>query len=427
MTVGHRSHPNQAQSVANTMQYFANIPGQSAHGKSPYNNNKFDEQTVPHALYQSPENTYKDMQPDYQVDPLAYNSQNYYSQNYSYNTNFMAYPMFQPINYDTTSALLGNEHLAQRQNSIPNGSLEQFLDNSSFDYEQVLQNLDLTQYENPESFCLEDYADLEQVNEGMNFDVAVKQEKADGDNTDGKNLEEMENVLNNNILSTNNPMINVVSSDLPLGNVRDNTVNLANDQTLDEQNLMEILELYSSPNSVEWQSQSNYLPNQIPVSGETVVKAEPNTNTHNSCDFVLDASPLSNSTEEGLQSIGVPDEELIQMPVSRFNELILSLTPELSNLAKDVRRRGKNKQAARLCRKRKIDNISSLEDTLSQLQKQKSKLLEERREIVAETEEIKSSIDMICEMLMKGLNEQNIGSELSLLHHSNGQTLLVQK
>jgi nuclear factor erythroid 2-related factor 1/3 len=319
----------------------------------------------------------------------------------------------------------GNEHATLRQNSIPHGSLDQFL--PEFDYQQVLENLDLTPYEIPEQFCLEDYANLEQVNNGeMNFDVAVKQEKTDCDNLDGKNLEELENVLNNNILNGNNPMVNVVTTDSPVRNAGGNTTINTNDQTLDEQNLLEILEMYSSPNSVEWQSPSNYLPsgNQM-VAGETVVKTEPNTN---SCDFVLPSSPFSDNIDEGLSAIGLPEEELIQMPVSRFNELVLSLTPELSNLAKDIRRRGKNKQAARLCRKRKIDNISALEETLAQMQEKKSRLLDEKKEIVAETEELKSNIDMICEMLMKGLNEQNIGlSELSLLHHSSGQTLLVQK
>ncbi|CAB4007393.1 Nuclear factor erythroid 2-related factor 1 [Paramuricea clavata] len=422
MTVGIRSHPYQAQNAANMLQF-----GNMSAGKSPY---VVDEQTVPQALYQPQMNSYKDFQPDFQnMDPLAYN-QLYNSQSYpSYNTNFMAYPtIYQPDYNNTSSAMQGNEHATLRQNSFPHGSLDQFL--PEFDYQQVLENLDLTPYENPELFCLEDYANLEQVNEGVNFDGAVKQEKADCDNTDCKNLEELENVLNNNILNANNTMVNVVTTDSPVSNIGgiNNTVNInsTNDQTLDEQNLFDILEMYSSSDSVQWQSTSNYLPtgNQM-VAGETIVKTEPNTN---SCDFLLPGSPVSINTDEGLSAIGIPDEELIQMPVSRFNDLLLSLTPEQSNIAKDIRRKGKNKQAARLCRKRKIDNISALEGTLTQMEDEKSRLLNEQKEIIAETEELKSNIEMICEVLMKGLNGQNIAlSELSLVHHSNGQTLVVQK
>ena len=427
MTVGIRRHPYQAHNaVSSAYQYnFATGPDQFV-GKSPYRDQQLiDEQTVPQALYQPQMDSYKDLQQDFQgVDPLAYNAW-YNSQNYPmYNTNITAYPTFYQAEYDE-SAMQSNANTPLRQNSIPYASLDQFL--PEFDYQQVLENLDLTAYDNPEAFCLEDYADLEQVNEGMNFDVAVKQEKADCDQIDGKNLEEMENVLNNNILSTENAAVNVVTTDSPVSNIGDNntvTIDNTNEQTLEDQNLMEILELYSPQNSVEWRPSSNYLPNgnQI-LAGETVVKTEPATNT---CEYP--ASPFSNHTDEGLSAIGVPDEELVQMPVSRFNELILSLTPEQSNLAKDIRRRGKNKQAARLCRKRKLDNISALSDTLTKMQEEKCRLLSEQNEIVAETKELKSSIDMICEMLMKGLNEQNTGlSELSLLHHSNGQTLLVQK
>ena len=424
MTVGIRGHPNQAHNVVSSaLQYnnFASVPDHFV-GKSPYGDYQLiDEQTVPQALYRPQMDSYKDLQPDLQgMDPLAYNS--WYSQNYPMynNMNITAYPSLYQPEYNE-SAMQSNT--PQRQNSIPYPSLDQFL--PEFDYQQVLENLDLTAYDNPEAFCLEDYANLEQVNEGMNFDVAVKEEKANCDQIDGKNLEEMENVLNNNILNPDNAAVNVVTTDSPASNTGDhNTVNINNtsEQTLNDQNLMEILALYSSPNSVEW------LPNYSPsgtqiVANETVVKTEPATNN---CEYP--ASPFSNHTDEGLSAIGIPDEELVQMPVSRFNELILSLTTEQSNLAKDIRRRGKNKQAARLCRKRKLDNISALSDTLTKMQEEKCKLLSEQKEIVAETKELKSSIDMICEMLVKGLNEQNLGlSELSLLHHSNGQTLLLQK
>lgn len=399
MTVGIRSHPYQSQQMATNVLQFANLPGRSV-GKSPF---VYDEQTVPQALHQPQMSSYKDLLPEQDMDPMAYNAW-FNSQSYPlFNTNVMAYPSLYQSNYnDASSTMQGNEHGTMRQNSLPNASLDQFL--PEFDYQQVLENLDLTQYEN-ESFCLEDYANLEQVNEDVSVNVAIKHEKSGCDITDGKNLEELENVLNNNILNTNNRVANNVVTESPVSdaggsNIPKNT----NDHTLNEQNLMEILDMYSSPDS-EWQS-SHYLQNgnQMAASDQTVVKTEQSTN---SCDFLQPVSPISDHSDEGLHSIGIQDEELIQMPVSRFNELVLSLPPEQSNLAKDIRRRGKNKQAARLCRKRKIDTISALEQTITQMQDEKSKLLNEQKDILEEIAELKSNIDTMCEMLVKGLNGQN--------------------
>jgi hypothetical protein len=67
--------------------------------------------------------------------------------------------------------------------------------------------------------------------------------------------------------------------------------------------------------------------------------------------------------------------QVVESNAEEFNELLKensSLTQEQINLIKDIRRRGKNKVAAQICRKRKIDSIDSLKEDVEQLNEMKS-------------------------------------------------------
>jgi hypothetical protein len=67
--------------------------------------------------------------------------------------------------------------------------------------------------------------------------------------------------------------------------------------------------------------------------------------------------------------------QVVESNAEEFNELLKdngSLTQEQLNLIKDIRRRGKNKVAAQICRKRKIDSIDSLKEDVEQLNEMKS-------------------------------------------------------
>ena len=67
--------------------------------------------------------------------------------------------------------------------------------------------------------------------------------------------------------------------------------------------------------------------------------------------------------------------QVVESNADEFNELLKdnsSLTQEQINLIKDIRRRGKNKVAAQICRKRKIDSIDSLKEDVEQLTEMKS-------------------------------------------------------
>ena len=63
------------------------------------------------------------------------------------------------------------------------------------------------------------------------------------------------------------------------------------------------------------------------------------------------------------------------------------------------------------------------------MEEAKNRLLEERKQIVSETDELKRKMDSICEILIKGLNSENVisSSDISVLHHSKGHTLLVRE
>ena len=70
--------------------------------------------------------------------------------------------------------------------------------------------------------------------------------------------------------------------------------------------------------------------------------------------------------------MGLPIQvkDIIDLPMDEFNDLLSKheLTEEQLTLCRDIRRRGKNKVAARNCRKRKMDTIEELQSQVDQVQ-----------------------------------------------------------
>lgn len=120
----------------------------------------------------------------------------------------------------------------------------------------------------------------------------------------------------------------------------------------------------------------------------------------------------------------VSEERLIDMSVNDFNELVEKLTEEDAQYARDIRRRGKNKEAARLCRKRKMEAISGLDDELGSLQAQRAKVLEERKKLQEETNLWKNKLSELEGFVFKSLRDDNgqplSSTEYSLFQGSNG-------
>ena len=61
--------------------------------------------------------------------------------------------------------------------------------------------------------------------------------------------------------------------------------------------------------------------------------------------------------------------DIVNSPVDTFNEMLTrpGLSPEQIKVCHDIRRRGKNKVAARNCRKRKMDTIEELQHQVDQV------------------------------------------------------------
>lgn len=72
-------------------------------------------------------------------------------------------------------------------------------------------------------------------------------------------------------------------------------------------------------------------------------------------------------------------QQIVDTNADEFNDLIreYALSNEQITVAKDIRRRGKNKVAAQICRKRKLDSIDTLKDNVQQLEQRKSILCAE--------------------------------------------------
>lgn len=395
------------------------------HGHGDYSG---DEQTVPKSYRLQNNNN---LQQDNMQDPLTSYGQWLNNSTYPLNHNIAVYPSLQyGLDNATPAAQSSNVPSVARQISIPIGteSLEQYINNNSsldYEYDQVFDNLDCTEYGNMAGFSLEDCVNLEKLHfpedDNLNFEVTVKQEKPDNNG----NIDKLNMMINNAEMNPNNNTEWSMYNNYP-ENVTVPTVTRS-DQTVeelpDDVNFSNFMDgFYPTP-------QTDSLRQPLIESEEVIVKADPDEMVKSQCGEMVFQQQQNDSSVGASPSLPLTDAELIEMPVSRFNEFVTSLTPEQCNLAKDIRRRGKNKKAARLCRKRKIDNISSLEGGLTDMEEKKNKLLGERKQIVSETNELKRKIDSICEILIKGLNGENAisSSDISVLHHSKGHTLLVRE
>ena len=81
-------------------------------------------------------------------------------------------------------------------------------------------------------------------------------------------------------------------------------------------------------------------------------------------------------------------EELVEMDIDRFNCVISRLDRRKQTLLKEIRKKGKNKYAARNCRKRKLDIIEGLDTNVDSLEKRREMLLAEQKLLLEETRQV---------------------------------------
>jgi len=121
--------------------------------------------------------------------------------------------------------------------------------------------------------------------------------------------------------------------------------------------------------------------------------------------------------------------DLVEMPVEKFNEVIKQLDEVRQHIAKDERRKGKNKLAARHCRKRKMDVIENLDSGVNILEQKRQELLKERQRILDETRQIKLKTEWLNDYIFKHIKDSNglpyNENDYSLKYTADGNVYVV--
>lgn len=124
-------------------------------------------------------------------------------------------------------------------------------------------------------------------------------------------------------------------------------------------------------------------------------------------------------------------DDIINSKIEDFNDIITLLEPLRQHVAKEIRRKGKNKLAARNCRKRKIDAIDSLGVGVNELEQQKQMLLDERLQIQLERDEIVRKTEFLYEHIFKNLRDERgrpySKDNFALTYTADGTVYLVPK
>ena len=118
--------------------------------------------------------------------------------------------------------------------------------------------------------------------------------------------------------------------------------------------------------------------------------------------------------------------DIINSPVDVFNDMLTKpgLSSDQVKLCHDIRRRGKNKVAARNCRKRKMDTIEELQSQVDQVQniqipetqltckifqsqvrRRREELLRAREQLEAERARWSSKLSYLEETVMAGIGK----------------------
>ncbi|EDO33972.1 predicted protein, partial [Nematostella vectensis] len=126
--------------------------------------------------------------------------------------------------------------------------------------------------------------------------------------------------------------------------------------------------------------------------------------------------------------IGVSEEKIVEMSVAEFTTFLEKLSDAQAKYVRDVRRRGKNKEAARICRKRKMDAIETLDDEITRLKQQRQSMFDERKDLQQETAELKRKISELESSLFSSFRDDNgrplSSEEYSLFQGSDGAVFL---
>ncbi|XP_045783455.1 segmentation protein cap'n'collar-like isoform X3 [Maniola jurtina] len=139
--------------------------------------------------------------------------------------------------------------------------------------------------------------------------------------------------------------------------------------------------------------------------------------------------------EKRAKALGIPLEvqDIINLPMDEFNERLSKhdLSEAQLSLIRDIRRRGKNKVAAQNCRKRKLDQITSLADEVRTVRDRKARTQRDHHSLLAERQRVKERFAALYRHVFQNLRDQDgrplSSAQYSLQQAADGNVVLVPK
>lgn len=126
----------------------------------------------------------------------------------------------------------------------------------------------------------------------------------------------------------------------------------------------------------------------------------------------------------GASRFPASEDEIVDMSISEFSNFLETLSEPDAQKARDIRRRGKNKVAARLCRKRKIDVVSDIEGDIESLRKKKEEIIKQRQKLLAENAYYKKKVNELQDHLFQSLRDESgrplSSKEYTIFQGANG-------
>lgn len=120
---------------------------------------------------------------------------------------------------------------------------------------------------------------------------------------------------------------------------------------------------------------------------------------HNSSGSGSEEDSYMTRDEKRARAMNIPItvSDIINLPMDEFNERLskYDLSENQLSLIRDIRRRGKNKVAAQNCRKRKLDQILSLEDEVKQVRRRKEELQSQRDRLFSERKRVSNKFSAL--------------------------------
>ncbi|KAI7803300.1 endoplasmic reticulum membrane sensor NFE2L1a [Triplophysa rosa] len=127
-------------------------------------------------------------------------------------------------------------------------------------------------------------------------------------------------------------------------------------------------------------------------------------------DPLMKLEQLSNRDEKRARALNIPfpNEFIINLPVEEFNQLLSKnhLTGTQLTLIREIRRRGKNKMAAQNCRRRKLDVLVGLEQSVDGLRRRRTRLLRENAEVCRSVREMKQRLNTLYQEVCERMREE---------------------